>query len=134
MREPDALDRRLDAPERFAAARRGDDAEVLASREVAVEARLLDDRADAGECLGAPLGHRQPAQAHRAAVRAREAEQDSDERRLAGAVRAEVAEGDAARDPEVDALENRTAAEALRQAVRLDDGFVLGHRATIPAE
>ena len=103
--QADALERGVDARERLAAARRGDDAEVLASREVAVEARLLDDRADARERLGAPLGHRQPAQAHRAAVRAREAEQDSDERRLAGAVRAEVAERDAARDAEVDALD-----------------------------
>jgi hypothetical protein len=38
----------------------GDDLEVLAAGQVAVEARLLDDGADAGEGLGALLRHGRP--------------------------------------------------------------------------
>ncbi len=47
--EADALERGVDAAVRRAVAGGGVDVEVLAAGEVAVEARLLDDRADAGE-------------------------------------------------------------------------------------
>jgi len=61
---------------------------------VTVEARLLDDHADARERRG-PLGrHRPPEQPHRAGIG--EAEQHPDQGRVAGAVRAEMAKGGAA--------------------------------------
>ena len=53
VREPDSLERAVDAAVRGAVARRGDDPEVLAAGQVRVETRLLDDRADAGERLTA---------------------------------------------------------------------------------
>ena len=51
--EPDALDRLRDPCEAFASAGGRDDREVLATGQVPVEARLLDDRTDARERLGA---------------------------------------------------------------------------------
>ena len=111
VRQPDALDRRPDALKGVAPARGGDDAR---------------------EGLGTALGHRQPAQAHRPAVRARQAEEHADQRRLPGAVGTEVAERDAAGDAEVDALDHRAAAEALRQAACLDDVLGLRHEPTLP--
>src|SRR5262249_57538386 len=100
--EPDALQRGLDPPERVAPARRGDDLKVLQPVQMSVEARLLDDRADAGERLRATLRNRQAAKSHRAPVRAREPQQHPDKSRLAGAVRTEVSDRDAPRAPEVD--------------------------------
>ena len=99
----------------------GDDGEVLPPGEVSVEAWLLDDRSDAGECLSAFQGHRPSEQSHRAGRRSGEPEQHPDQRRLAGAVRPEVAEGDAAGDVQVDAVDGAPVTEALGQAGRLDD-------------
>ena len=81
-------------------ARRGVDVQVLAPGQVRVEARLLDDRADAGERRGALAGQRRGRAARMLpAVGSREAEQQPDQRRLAGAVGAQEPEGDAARAP-----------------------------------
>ena len=62
--EPDLVECAVDAPGRFGAACGGDDTEVLAAGEVAVEARLLDDGADACERLGAPLRDGEAEQVH----------------------------------------------------------------------
>ncbi len=105
--ETDALERAVDPPVSALVAGGGVDVEVLAAGEVAVEARLLDDRPDAR-------------QRRRAVAGEVVAEQEADERGLAGAVGAEEAEGDAARDLEVDAVEGRPLAEALAEAARLD--------------
>ena len=51
---------------------------------------------------------------------------DRDERRLAGAVRAEEREDLAARDVEVDAVHRDEGAEALRDAADRDDGVHAG--------
>ena len=91
-----------------------------AAAEVGVEAGLLDDRADAGERLGAAAGELAPEQAHRAGGRPGEPEQQADQRRLARAVGAEEAERDAARHLEVDAVERRAGAEPLAEPARLD--------------
>ena len=86
----------------------------------AVKARLLDDRADARERRGAVAGQVVAEQAHAARGRLGEAEQQPDQRRLAGAVGAEEAEGDAARHLEVDAVERRAIAEPLAQIGGVD--------------
>jgi hypothetical protein len=101
------------------------DVEVLASGEVAVKARLLDDRADAGEGGRAALPEVVAEQAHRAARRPGEAEEQADERRLAGAVRPQESERASARHLQVDGLERGAVAEALAQAMGLDRE--LGH-------
>ena len=58
--------------------------------------------------------------AHRAGGRLGEAEQQADQRGLAGAVGAEEAEGDAARHLEVDVVERGPLAEALAESAGLD--------------
>ena len=95
-------------------------AQVLAPGQVAVEARLLDDRADAGERGGALLGHRPPEQPHLPGRRPREAEQHADERRLARAVRPEEPERARLGHAQVDARDREPVAEALDEVVRLD--------------
>ena len=72
-----------------------------------MEARLLDDRADAGERGGAAARQVVAEQAHAPGGRLGEAEQQPDQGRLAGAVRAEEAERGAARHREVDAIQRR---------------------------
>ena len=77
-----------------------------------------------------------PEQAHAAGGRLGEAEQQPDQRGLAGAVGAEEAEGDAARHLEVDAVERRPRAEPLAEAAGLDGevgGGGGGHAAKLRA-
>src|SRR5439155_26215569 len=114
-------ERRVDPREGLGAPGRGDDLQVLASRQVPVEVRLLDDGADAAECLAAMFRDIQSAELDRAGGGGGEPEQHADQGRLAGAVRAEVAEGRAARDAELDVVDDRPVAELLRQSRRLDD-------------
>ena len=57
--EADAFERPLDPIVRLPLPRGRDHGEVLATGQVAMEARLLDDRADAGERRG-PLGRHRP--------------------------------------------------------------------------
>ena len=112
--EPNARERRFDAVMRLALARGGDHRQVLAAGQVAMEARLLDDRAHAGERCG-PLGrNRLTEKPHRPGGRAGQPEQHPDQRRLPGAVRSEVAEGGAARDDEVDPVDGDALAKTLR--------------------
>src|SRR5204863_892749 len=98
-----------------------DHRQVLAPGEVRMEARLLDDRAYARERRLALGGPRTPEQLHRPRGRGGETEQHPDQRRLTGAVRAEVAEGRAARDTEIDVRHCDAVAELLRQASGLDN-------------
>src|SRR5204863_1455532 len=99
----------------------GDHGEVLATGEVAMEARLLDDRTDACE-RGGPLSrHRPPQQPHRPGGGTGQPEQHPDQRGLASAVRSEVAEGGTGRDAKVDVVDGDALAETLGQPGRLDD-------------
>ena len=99
--EPDPLERGGDPCRGGAVAGGRVDCEVLASGQMGVEARLLDDRADPGQGLGA-AGRQAP---DRAAASSRrrlgEAEQQPDQRGLAGAVGPEEAEGGPAGNLEV---------------------------------
>ena len=90
--EADPGQRRRDPPGRVAAARRGQQAQVLPPGQVVVEAGLVDDRADPGQRLAALGRDRDAEQRHRAGVGPGQAEQGADQRGLAGAVRAQVAE------------------------------------------
>ena len=80
---------------------------------MAVEARLLDDRADPGEGVGAPVGNREPEHLHRSLAGRGQAEQHTDQGGLAGAVRTEEPEGAAARDGQVGVVDGNPLAEAL---------------------
>jgi len=86
-----------------------------------VKARLVDDRADPCQ-RGGPLGRNRAAeQRHRSGRRLGQAEQHPDQRRLAGAVGAEIAEGRSARNAKVDAVDDDLVAEPLRQPLGLDN-------------
>ena len=84
-------------------------------------------------------GRSRPSSAHPAGGRLGQAEQQPDQRGLAGAVGAEEAEGDAARHLEVDAVERRPRAEPLAEADRLNrervevDGGSGEHATTVRA-
>ena len=67
-----------------------------------------------------PPGRSWPSSAHAAGGRLGEAEQQPDQRGLAGAVGAKEAEGTAARDLEVDAVERRSRPEPLAKTPGLD--------------
>ena len=113
------LQRRPDPLARVAAPGRGQQAEVVAAGQVRVEPGLVDDRPDPG-LRPLPLGRdRDPEQRHRAAVGPGQAEQGADQRGLARAVRPEVAERDAARDQQLDAVDRDVGPEPLGQAVGL---------------
>jgi hypothetical protein len=118
--EPDALQRAVDPRRGVIAARGGMDLHVLAAGQVRVKARLLDDRADASERRGTVTRQVAPEQPHATAGRLGQAEQQPDERGLAGAVGAQKAEGAAARHRQVDAVKRHPRAEPLTEADRLN--------------
>src|SRR6185437_1972707 len=120
--EADPRQRRRDPRRDLRAAGGRHHAQVLAPRQVHVKARLLDDRADAPERLDPPGRDRPPQQVHRPRASRRETEERADERRLPGSVRAEEAEGTAAGNEQVDAVDRGSLAETLGQALRLDRG------------
>ncbi len=93
--------------------------QVLATGQVGVKARLIDDRADAGEGPAALGWDGHPEQRHRAAVGSREPEQGANQGGLAGAVRSQVTERAAARHEQLDVVESDGCAEALGKAVGL---------------
>src|SRR4051812_44237043 len=101
-------------------ARRRVDEQVLASAQMRVEARLLDDGTDAGQRLRTAVRHVVAEQLHRAGRRLGEPEQEPDQGRLAGPVGTEEAEGRAARDTQVDAFESGPVAELLTEAGGVD--------------
>jgi hypothetical protein len=85
-----------------------------------VEAGLLDDRADTRQRSAALLGDGQSEEPHRSGAGLRQAEQHSDQRCLARAVRAEEAERGAAGDAEIEVRERRALPEALCQALHFN--------------
>jgi hypothetical protein len=93
---------------------------VLATGQVRVKARLLDDRADTRERRRAVARQFAAEQTHAARTRLGQAKQQPDQRGLARAVGAEEAEGDTARHLKVDAVERRPRAEPLAKADRLN--------------
>ena len=120
VQDAHTLERRLDAALGRRLARRRQDLQVLAAGQVAVEAGLVDDGADAGEGQVAMPGDLVAEEGHGAGVRVGQAEQHPDQRRLAGAVGAEVAEGAAAGHEQFDVVHGDVLAETLRQPVGLD--------------
>ena len=111
--QTDPGQRRRDPLRRRPAPGGGQQAEVVAAGQVRVEAGLVDDRPDPGQGP-APLGRDRGAeQRHRAGVGPGQAEQGADQRGLARAVRAEVAEGGAARDEQLDVVDRDGGPEPL---------------------
>ena len=109
----------------------GLDAQRLAHGEERVEHELLRDdpeRAPRGAIVGDDIVAEDP---RRAAIGAGQPGQDRDQRRLAGAVRAEQAEELALPDDEVDARERLHRAETAGDIDRFDGvrGHVLGRLA-----
>ena len=120
VQDADALECRLDAALGRRLARRRQDLQVLAAGQVAVEAGLVDDGADAGQRQVAMAGDGVAEQGHGAGVGVGQTEQHPDQRRLAGAVGAEIAEGAAAGNEQLDVVDGDVLAESLRQPVGLD--------------
>jgi hypothetical protein len=94
--------------------------QVLAAGQMPVEARLLDDRADACERLRAAARHVVAEQADRAGRRLGQPEQQPDEGGLAGPVGTEEPKGGSPRDLQVDALESGAVPELLAEAGGVD--------------
>ena len=94
----------------------GEQLQVAPAGEVRVEARAFDEAGDAVERLRAVDERVAAEQPRRALGRADQAEQHPQRRRLAGAVRAEVAEHVAALDRQVDVVDRDDLAVALDQA------------------
>ena len=107
---------------------RRQDLEVLPTGEVPVEPGLVDDGAYPGQRLGAVRGDRVAEEGHRPGVGVGEPEQHPDERGLAGAVRAQVAEGTPPGDEELDAVDGDVLPEPLGQSVGLDGPVATGAR------
>ena len=92
------------------------------------KAGLVDDRPDPGQGRG-PLGRDGGAERrHRAGIGHSEAEQGADQGGLARAVRAEVAEGGAARDEQLDVVDRDGGPEPFAEAVGLDRPSVVRAR------
>ena len=86
---------------------------------MAVEPGLVDDGADTSERRVAMPRDRVSEQGHRASIGARQSQQHSDERGLAGAVGAEVAERRSPRDQELNTVHGGFRPEALGEPVGL---------------
>ena len=104
----------------------GQDLEVLSSGQMTVKPGLVDDRPYAGEGLGTVLGDGVTEQRHGPGVGVGQSKQDPDERRLAGSIRAEVAEGAAPGDEELDVVDGDVAAESFGQPAGLDSPVAPG--------
>jgi hypothetical protein len=131
IRQPDPLKGGLEMPPGQRPADGRDHTEVLAAGEVVVEARFLDDGADAGQDVRASRGEGLAGDADRAAVGPGEAGQHAYDGRLARPVVAEEPERAAGRHAQAQVHDGRAAAEALGQAARLDDQGCGGHAGSI---
>ena len=120
VQDADPLERRLDAALGRRLTRRGEDLQVLATGQVAVEAGLVHDGPDPGQRPVTVAGDGVAEEGHRAGVGVGQAQQHPDQRRLAGTVGPEVAEGAAAGNEELDVVDGDVVAEALGQPVGLD--------------
>ena len=109
-----------------AAAVRGGGEDVLEHRHAAERPRdLVGAREPPPAALrGRDLGHVLAEKADPAGGRRMRADQDAEQRRLAGAVRADDADRLAGADGKVDAVEHHQRAEALRQALRVEQKAV----------
>ena len=94
--------------------------------QVAVEPGLVDDGPDPRQRQVAMFGDGVSEQRHRAGVGVRQSQQHPDERGLAGAVGAEVAEGASPGDEELHAVHGDVLPEPLGQPVGLDGPLALG--------
>ncbi len=121
LREPGSGECAIDARVRFRLAGGCDHRQVLSAGQVAVEAGLLDDRAHPGECRCALGRDGAPEQMHRPGRHGGQSEEHSDQGRLPGAVRPQIAEGRTVRNAKFDVVDGDSVAEPLRQAGRLDD-------------
>ena len=130
--QTDPGQRRRDPLVRVPAPCGGQQAKVVPAGQVRVEAGLVDDRPDPGQGRG-PLGRDGGAeQRHRAGIGPGEAEQGADQGGLARAVRAEVAEGGAARDEQLDVVDRDGGPEPFAEAVGLDRPSVVRARRRRP--
>ena len=102
--------------------------QVLPPRQVAVEVRRLDDRADVRHGPREVPRHVEAADPDATAVRPREADEHPDRRRLAGPVRAQESEDLAGADLEGDVRNRLAAAEALGEVLGGEDDLGLSHR------
>ena len=131
MEDADALERRVDAALGRRLTRRGEDLQVLATGQVAVEAGLVHDRPDPGQRHVTVPGDAVAEQEHGAGVGVGQAQQHADQRRLAGAVRAEIPEGAAAGNEELDVVHGDVGLEALGEPVGLDGPLALASLARV---
>src|SRR5205814_1985053 len=107
---------------------RAEELEVLHHGEVAIERESLRDVADVRAHLLAVALDVEAVDGGVAAGRDEETAEDADERRLAGAVRAEETEDLAARDLQRDAVERADGAEVLADVLDVDADVAVGRR------
>ena len=120
MQDADSLEGRVDAALGRRLTRRGEDLQILAAGQVAVEAGFVDDRPDPGQGHITVSRDGVAEKEHRAGIGVGQAQQHPDQRGLAGTVRSEVAEGAAAGNEELDVVDGDVLAESLGQPVGLD--------------
>ena len=116
----DDLEHLLDPRARIPAVVVGEQVQVLAAGQVGVEPRALDEPRYPVECLGALNEGIAAEEPRGTGTRADQAEQHPQERRLAGAVRAEIPEDVPTLDGQVDPVHRDELAIPLDQAARRD--------------
>jgi hypothetical protein len=117
--QADPLQRRPDAVPRGRLACRSQKPQVLPAREMGVEPGFVHDGADSSERRVAMPRDRVSEQGHRASIGAGQSQQHPDERGLAGAVRAEVAERRSPGDQELNTIHGNIRPETLDEPVGL---------------
>jgi hypothetical protein len=119
VQDADPLERRSDAVARRRLTRRGQDLQVLAPGQMAVEPGLVDDGPHPGQGRGPVAGHGWPSSDMVPESAWVSPEQRPDERGLAGAVGAQVAEGTSPGDQELHAVHGDVLPELLGQPMGL---------------
>ena len=119
--EAGRLERRVDAAARVEAVQRGEEREVLARRQLGVEVQLVGEQADPApkrrRRARAPAARRSE---RRRCVGADQRGEHADQRRLAGAVRAEQADDLAGAERQRDVRQRAAPAEMARDVGQLD--------------
>jgi hypothetical protein len=116
----DEVEHLVDALSPVAAVVVGEHPEVPSRGQIRVEPRPFDEAGDVVERAGAVDDGIPAEQPRRAFRRANQAEEHPQRRRLAGAVRAEIAEDVAARDGQVHVVDGGQVAVTLDQVSRFD--------------
>src|SRR6185437_12017581 len=119
--QPDQLEQFADPAAGAQAVEAREQLEVVAGREVRVEARVLDEAGDAVETAVRAVPQTAE-QADAATLRADQPEQQPEQRRLPGAVWPEQPANLGRPDSEVDAVDGADRPEALDEAQRFDGG------------